>query len=235
MLYMLFMLLPDHCVLNSLFIAFYCVSIWSTCGAWFAHVFTYIYIHIWQQYYLDYFSTLNRILSMCLHANELLSSLFCWGLNDRYYMYLYTTGWTSYLSIYILEFISSYLENICSWVSNQHESERLYHMLLMMLSYIILDHHFSASALLYFGKTSHFLLYLSTSWCMAPPYSRNLAQSQMNGPCGVLGAYLLVFQFGSGEGAFHIQVYSLITTWFLALREFGFRAKFPEFSNLFYL
>ena len=199
------------------------------------YLHVYIYIHIWQQYYLDYFSTLNRILSMCLHANELLSSLFCWGLNDRYYMYLYTTGWTSYLSIYILEFISSYFENICSCVSNQHESERLYHMLLMMLSYIILDHHFSASALLYFGKTSHFLLYLSTSWCMAPPYSRNLAQSQMNGPCGVLGAYLLVFQFGSGEGALYT---SLFTNYYLMFGPSWIRFSGQisrVFKNLFYL
>lgn len=98
------------------------------------------------------------------------------------------------------------------------------------LSYIISDHHFSASALLYFGKMSHFLIYLSTSWCMAPPYSRNLAPSQMNGPCSVLGDYLFVFfKSGSGEGALYR---SLFTNYFVNL---VFGPNFQSFQNLFYL
>lgn len=54
----------------------FCINMINMCCVICTCIYIYLYVHIWQHYYLDYFTTLKRILSMCLHANELLSSLF---------------------------------------------------------------------------------------------------------------------------------------------------------------
>lgn len=204
----------------------------ETCGAWFAHVFTYIYIYIWQQYYLDYFSTLNRNLSMCWHANELLSSLFCWGLNDRYYIYVLVYNWMNFIFKYIYTYWNSFAHRTYMFMCF------LSIWIIKVVSYVINDviiHHFRSS--LFSFRIAIFLEDV--------PFPDIFVNFLMHGIPGTLPSlkwmdhavsWVTICLFLSNldlEKGHYIQVYSP-TTWFLALHEFGFRAKFPEFSNLFY-